>query len=199
MAGAAAPVGAFSFFPSKNLGGFGDGGLVSARDAEMAVKIAKLRVHGGRQMYHHELVGTNSRLDALQAAVLRVKLPHLDSWIAARRENACRYEGGLADLDEVGTPVVLQGNFHAYNQYTIRVPRRDELRQALADDGIGSGIYYPKPLHLQECFAELGGRTGQLPVTEALCTEVLSLPVFPELGEPRCEIVVEAVRRFFAG
>lgn len=199
MAGAAAPVGAFSFFPSKNLGGFGDGGLVSARDAEMADKIAKLRVHGGRQMYHHELVGTNSRLDALQAAVLRVKLPHLDSWIAARRENACRYEGGLADLDEVRTPVVLQGNFHAYNQYTIRVPRRDELRQALAADGIGSGIYYPKPLHLQECFAELGGRTGQLPVTEALCTEVLSLPVFPELGEPRCEIVVEAVRRFFAG
>lgn len=199
MAGAAAPIGSFSFFPTKNLGGFGDGGLVTARDDTLADRVAKLRVHGGRQMYHHELVGTNSRLDALQAAVLRIKLPHLDAWIARRRENACRYEGWLADIDEVRTPVVLEGNFHTYNQYTVRVPRRDDLRADLADQGIGSGIYYPKPLHLQECFASLGGREGQLPVTERLCHEVLSLPVFPELGEERGEIVARAIRDFFTG
>lgn len=197
MAGAASPVAAFSFFPTKNLGAFGDAGMVTARDADLAERVAKLRVHGGRQMYHHEMVGTNSRLDALQAAVLRVKLRHLDRWTAARRENACRYEGGLGDVAEVLTPVVQEGNFHVYNQFTIRARRRDDLKTHLAGLGIGSGIYYPVPLHLQACFSELGLGEGRLPAAEQLCTEVLSLPVFPELGSDRLDLVVEAIRAFY--
>ncbi|TVP44302.1 MAG: DegT/DnrJ/EryC1/StrS family aminotransferase [Gemmatimonadales bacterium] len=196
-AGASGDFGAFSFFPTKNLGGFGDGGLVTARDPELAGKVAKLRLHGGRQMYQHEMVGTNSRLDALQAAILRVKLPHLDEWARARRENACAYHGGLDEVAEVRLPEVMTGNFHVYNQFTIRVEQRDELREHLAGEGIGSGIYYPVPLHLQECFAGLGGREGMLPETERACREVLSLPIFPELGEDRLRRVIDAVRSFF--
>lgn len=195
-AGAVGDAGAFSFFPTKNLGGFGDGGLVTTNDADFAERIAKLRVHGGRQMYHHEVVGTNSRLDALQAAVLRVKLPHLDRWAAARAENAARYREGLADVAEVIVPEHVPG--HVYNQFTLRVRRRDELRAFLQERGIGSGVYYPVPLHLQECFASLGGVPGDLPVTETLCREVVSLPVFPELGAERIERVCEAVRAFYA-
>jgi len=197
MAGASGDAGAFSFFPTKNLGGFGDGGLVTSRDPELAERVAKLRVHGGRQMYHHEMVGTNSRLDALQAAVLRVKLPHLDDWAHARRENACLYHGGLADVAEVALPVVLEGNFHVYNQFTLRAERRDELRAHLAEAGIGSGIYYPVPLHLQPCFQELGGREGMLPESERACREVLSLPIFPEVGKERLERVIAGIRRFY--
>ncbi len=199
MAGAAGDAGAFSFFPTKNLGGFGDGGMVSSRDAALAEKVAKLRVHGGRQMYHHEMVGTNSRLDALQAAVLRVKLPHLPEWTEARRSNACRYHGALEDVDGVTLPETRQGNYHVYNQYTIRARRRDELREHLAGKGIGSGVYYPVPLHLQECFRELGGREGQLPETERACREVLSLPIFPELGTDRIDRVVDEIRNFYQG
>lgn len=197
-AGAAAPVGALSFFPTKNLGGFGDGGMVTCRDARLADKVRKLRVHGGRQMYHHEMVGTNSRLDALQAAVLRVKLPHLDGWAAARREHACAYEAGLAGIDQVRTPVVAEHNFHVYNQYTIRAERRDELRAFLGEREIGTGVYYPVPLHLQPCFAELGYGPGDLPVSESLCAQVLSLPVFPELGAARRDEVATAVRTFYS-
>ncbi len=197
MAGAVGDAGGFSFFPTKNLGGFGDGGLIATNDAELAEKVAKLRVHGGRQMYHHEMVGTNSRLDALQAAVLRVKLSHLDEWTAVRRENACRYEGMLAGVSGIRPPVVAEGAFHVYNQYTVRAERRDELRSWLAEREIGSGVYYPVPLHLQACFASLGGRKGDLPVSEALCEEVLSLPIFPEVGEDRQERVTEAVRAFY--
>jgi dTDP-4-amino-4,6-dideoxygalactose transaminase len=197
MAGAAGDAGAFSFFPTKNLGGFGDGGMVSARDPELAEKVAKLRVHGGRQMYHHEMVGTNSRLDALQAAVLRVKLRHLDGWTETRRANACKYHEGLADLDAVTVPDTAPENVHVFNQYTLRVQDRDGLREHLSGKGIGSGVYYPVPLHLQDCFSELGGAEGQLPHAEKACREVISLPVFPELGEERLEQVVEAVREFY--
>jgi len=197
MAGAAAVVGAISFFPTKNLGGFGDGGMVTTHDEELAERVRKLRVHGGRQMYHHEMVGTNSRLDALQAAVLRVKLKHLDAWAEARRANACRYHERLDGVDGVTLPEVAPGNWHVYNQYTLRTSRRDELRTWLAERDIGSGIYYPVPLHLQECFATLGGREGDLPVAERLCGEVLSLPIFPELGEARVDEVAEAIRAFF--
>ncbi len=197
VAGAAGDAGAFSFFPTKNLGGFGDGGLITTDDGALAERVAKLRVHGGRQMYHHEMVGTNSRLDALQAAVLRVKLRHLDAWTAARRENACRYEGMLAGLEEVRPPAVAEGNFHVYNQYTIRARRRDDLRKHLDGQGIGSGVYYPVPLHLQQCFASLGYGPGELPVTESLCGEVLSLPIFPELGEDRLARVADAIRGFY--
>lgn len=197
MAGAVGDAGAYSFFPSKNLGGFGDGGLVTTDDDAFADKVAKLRVHGGKQMYHHEMVGTNSRLDALQAAVLRVKLRHLDAWAAGRRENACRYEGLLAGVEGIRLPVVAEGNFHVYNQFTIRARRRDALKEHLGGRGIGTGVYYPKPLHLQECFAGLGGKPGDLPVTEALCGEVLSLPIFPELGEERLNRVAEAICAFY--
>lgn len=197
-AGAVGDAGAFSFFPTKNLGAFGDGGLISTDDAAMADKLEKLRVHGGRQMYHHEMVGTNSRLDALQAAVLRVKLRHLDAWTAARRENACRYHGRLAGVDGIRVPEVAEGAFHVYNQYTIRASRRDELRDHLGARGIGTGVYYPVPLHAQECFRSLGYREGDLPVTEALCNEVLSLPIFPELGEDRLGRVCEAIQAFYA-
>jgi dTDP-4-amino-4,6-dideoxygalactose transaminase len=196
--GAAGDVGAFSFFPTKNLGGFGDGGLVSVRDDEaLAERIGKLRVHGGKQMYHHEMVGTNSRLDALQAAVLRVKLPHLMDWTERRRENACQYHGGLSDLPQVQLPVVAEGNFHVYNQFTIRTPDRDPLRAHLAERGIGTGIYYPQPLHLQPCFAELGGSAGDLPEAERASHEVLSLPIFPELGEARLQRVIDEIRGFY--
>lgn len=197
MAGAAAEVGAISFFPTKNLGGFGDGGMVTTRNDEIAERVRKLRVHGGRQMYHHEMVGTNSRLDALQAAVLRVKLGHLDAWTDARRANACRYHERLADVDGITVPATEDGNRHVFNQYTIRTPRRDELREFLARRDIGSGVYYPVPLHLQACFAELGGGEGDLPVSERLCREVVSLPIFPELGEARIDEVAGAVREFF--
>jgi dTDP-4-amino-4,6-dideoxygalactose transaminase len=148
-------------------------------------------------MYHHELVGTNSRLDALQAAVLRVKLPHLDRWTARRGEHACRYHGLLADVPEVVPPVVDPRNRHVFNQYTVRAERRDELRTFLAERGVGTGIYYPVALHLQECFASLGQGRGELPVSEALTEQVLSLPVFPELGEERLERVVGAIREFY--
>jgi dTDP-4-amino-4,6-dideoxygalactose transaminase len=199
MAGAVGDAGAFSFFPTKNLGGFGDGGLVSSTDSELAEAVAKLRVHGGRQMYQHEMVGTNSRLDTLQAAVLLVKLRHLDGWAEARRENACRYHGLLGDVDGITLPETLPGNYHVFNQYTVRAERRDELRAHLQERGIGSGVYYPVPLHLQPCFAELGGREGQLTESERACREVVSLPVFPELGEERLGRVAEAVRSFYAG
>jgi dTDP-4-amino-4,6-dideoxygalactose transaminase len=199
MAGALGDAAAFSFFPTKNLGGFGDGGMVTTPDQDFADKIAKLRVHGGKQMYHHEMVGTNSRLDALQAAVLRVKLPHLTPWAEARRMNAALYDEMLGDLEGVMTPLVAPGNFHVYNQYTLRVHQRDELRSFLAEREIGSGLYYPKGLHLQECFASLGGRGGDLPVTESLTREVVSLPIFPELTEGQVSEVGEAIRGFYSG
>ncbi|MEJ2539832.1 MAG: DegT/DnrJ/EryC1/StrS family aminotransferase [Gemmatimonadota bacterium] len=197
MAGAWGHAGAFSFFPTKNLGGFGDGGMVTARDGELADRVRKLRVHGGRQMYEHEMVGTNSRLDALQAAVLRTKLPHLDRWAAGRRENACAYEGLLADVPEVEVPRVLPGNFHVYNQYTLRVERRDSLRSHLSERSIGTGVYYPVPLHLQACFSPLGGQEGDLPVAESLCREVISLPIYPEVGAGAVERVAAEIRAFY--
>lgn len=199
MAGAAGTVGAFSFFPTKNLGGFGDGGLMTTADDEIADRLRKIRLHGGRQMYHHEMVGTNSRLDALQAAILKVKLPLLDGWAEARGANACRYHGLLAGIPGVKLPDTTEGNHHVYNQYTLRVEDRDELRSFLNDRGIGSGVYYPVPLHLQECFGDLGYGEGDFPVSEALCREVISLPIFPELGEERLEIVAAAIREFYEG
>lgn len=197
MAGAAGTAAALSFFPTKNLGGFGDGGMVTTDDDALAERVRKLRVHGGRQMYHHEMVGTNSRLDAVQAAVLRAKLPHLERWCEARRAHAGLYDELLADLPEVVPPRRDAGNHHVFNQYTVRVQRRDELRAFLSQRGIGSGVYYPVPLHLQPCFAELGPGEGDLPASETLAGEVLSLPVYPELGEPRLRTVVDAVRTFY--
>ena len=190
---------AFSFFPTKNLGAFGDAGMTVTPDGAVAERLRKLRVHGGRQMYHHEEVGYNSRLDALQAAVLSAKLPHLAGWSAARREHARFYDEALAGLEGVATPVVLPGNESIYNQYTLRVHggRRDELAAFLRERGVGSSVYYPVPLHLQECFAYLGYRQGQFPESERAAAEVLSIPVFPELTEAQREHVAASIRAFF--
>jgi dTDP-4-amino-4,6-dideoxygalactose transaminase len=193
-AGSVGTMGAFSFFPSKNLGGYGDGGMITTEDDVLAERLRKLRVHGGRQMYHHEMVGTNSRLDALQAAVLSAKLPFLEEWTEARRANARFYDDALAGVDGVTPPVAAPGNHHVYNQYTIRSDRRDALKRHLDDHGIGNGIYYPVPLHLQACFESLGGREGDLPVTERAAREVLSLPVYPELADAHRSEVARRVR-----
>jgi len=190
-----------SFFPSKNLGGFGDGGMVVTRRADLAERLMRLRVHGGRQMYHHEEVGYNSRLDSLQAAVLSAKLPHLRGWSEARRANARFYDDALAGLDRIVTPVVRPGNESIFNQYTIRVTEggRDGLAAHLRDSGIGSSIYYPVPLHLQPCFEYLGYREGDFPESERASREVLSLPVYPELARDQVEQVAGAVRQWATG
>jgi dTDP-4-amino-4,6-dideoxygalactose transaminase len=188
-----------SFFPTKNLGAFGDAGMTTTNDDATAERLRKLRVHGGIQMYHHEEVGYNSRLDALQAAVLSAKLPHLNGWSAARRRHAAYYDEALAGIDGLTTPVVRPDNESIVNQYTVRVldGRRDALREHLTAAGVGSSVYYPVPLHLQECFAYLGYREGQFPESERACREVLSIPVFPELTEAQLGYVVETVRGFF--
>ncbi len=190
---------ALSFFPTKNLGAFGDAGMMLTNDDRLAERLFRLRVHGGRQMYHHQEVGYNSRLDALQAAVLSVKLPHLGAWSEARRRNARYYDERLADLDEIVTPVVVDGNISIFNQYTIRVTggRRDALQEWLRERGVGTGVYYPVPLHLQECFEYLGYKEGQFPESERACREVLSLPVYPELKEDQLVHVVDSIRAFF--
>ncbi len=197
MAGEAATIGTFSFFPSKNLGGYGDGGMLVTQDEALFERLMKLRTHGSRRTYFHELVGYNSRLDALQAAVLRAKLPHLAAWSAARRANAAYYDAALADVPEVVTPHIDPANTSIYNQYTLRAERRDALQAHLAAAGIGTAIYYPLPLHLQPCFAHLGYREGQCPEAERASREVLSLPVYPELTEAQRDEVVAAVRAFY--
>ena len=192
-AGSVGVAGCFSFFPTKNLGAFGDGGLMTTNDPVVADRMAKLRVHGGRQMYHHEMVGTNSRLDALQAAVLLAKLPHLDGWTEERQSNAALYDELLASAPEIRTPRTLDGNRHVYNQYTVRVPDRDRVRGRLGDAGIGTGVYYPVPLHLQACFAELGYGPGDFPESERATEEVLSLPIYPELTDAQQRYVIETL------
>ena len=189
----------FSFFPTKNLGGFGDGGMIVTGDGAIAERLLKLRVHGGRQMYHHEEVGFNSRLDALQAAVLSAKLPHLRSWSDRRREHAAYYDQALAGVDGIVTPVVPEGGESIYNQYTLRVRdgKRDALAAYLKEKGVGSSIYYPLSLHQQECFAYLGYREGQFPESERAAKEVVSIPVFPELREDERAYVADTIRAFF--
>lgn len=197
MAGEAATIGTYSFFPSKNLGGYGDGGMMVTQDDGLFDALMKLRTHGSRRTYYHEIVGYNSRLDALQAAVLRAKLPHLASWSAARRRNAAYYDAAFAGLADIATPYIDPANTSIYNQYTIRVPKRDALQAHLKDRGIGCSVYYPLPLHLQPCFAYLGYQQGQFPESERAALEVLSLPVFPELTTAQLDEVIGAVRAFF--
>lgn len=200
-AGSIGEIGCFSFYPSKNLGGMGDGGFVTTNDAEIAAKLRALRVHGSEVRYFHKYVGLNSRLDGFQGAVLRVKLPHLEGWTERRRENARRYrslflDAGLAE--EIVLPTELPGRRHIYNQFVIGVPdSRDELRDFLTEKGIGTDIYYPVPLHLQECFAYLGYREGDLPVAEKAARETLALPIYPELTSGHIETVVAAAAEFF--
>ena len=197
MAGEVATIGTFSFYPSKNLGGYGDGGMMVTQDEALFRRLQRLRTHGGAKTYYHEEVGYNSRLDALQAAVLGAKLPHLAEWSRRRRENAAYYDAALADVAEVRTPVVDPANESIYNQYTLRVERRDALQAHLRERGIGSYVYYPLPLHLQPCFAYLGYREGACPEAERAAREVLSLPVYPELTRAQLDEVVAAVRAFY--
>jgi dTDP-4-amino-4,6-dideoxygalactose transaminase len=198
-AGAMGSVGCFSFFPSKNLGGAGEGGLMTTDDDDLAEKLRLLRVHGMRPKYYHKVVGVNSRLDALQAAVLGVKLKYLDRWSDARRRNAEHYDKLFAEagVEEVTTPAVRPNRRHIFNQYTIRCSRRDELMDFLKRRGVGSEIYYPAPLHLQECFAHLGYKPGDLPATERASRECLSLPIYPELTEEMRQYVVEKIAEFY--
>ncbi|MCI0337433.1 MAG: DegT/DnrJ/EryC1/StrS family aminotransferase [Acidobacteria bacterium] len=200
-AGAMADVGCFSFFPSKNLGGAGDGGLMTTNDDSLAAKLRILRVHGMEPKYYHHVVGLNSRLDALQAAVLKVKLKYLDQWTEARRKNAARYDELFAEagLEEVTPPKVHFGVRHIFHQYTIRCARRDELKAYLQQAGIGTEIYYPLPLHLQECYAFLGYNDGDLPETEKAARECLSLPIYAELTAEQQAYVVEKIMHFYLG
>jgi dTDP-4-amino-4,6-dideoxygalactose transaminase len=200
--GALGVMGCFSFFPSKNLGGAGDGGLIAVNDPAQAARLRMLREHGSVTRYHYETLGLNSRLDEIQAAVLRVKLRHLDQWTSRRRAQAALYrelflQRGLEDL--VRTPVVPSGCEHVYNQFVIRCPRRDELRTFLNRHGIPSEVYYPIPLHLQSAFADLGYREGQFPNAEAASREVLALPIYPELRDQQQEEVANGIARFFSG
>jgi len=196
-AGEAATVGTFSFFPSKNLGGYGDGGMIVTQDEQLAGRLRRLRVHGGLKTYFHDEVGYNSRLDALQAAVLLAKLPHLESWSAARRGNAEYYNAAFAGFTDVTTPIIDPANTSIYNQYTLRVAKRDQLQEHLKKKGIGSSVYYPLPLHLQPCFSYLGYTEGAFPESERAAKEVISLPIYPELTTAQLDEVVGAVREFY--
>lgn len=202
MAGNLGEIGCFSFYPSKNLGGMGDGGFITTNDDALAKKLLALRVHGAEEKYYHKYVGLNSRLDGFQGAVLRVKLPHLDGWTERRRQNADRYRTLFTDAgltEQIGLPVERGNAKHIYNQYVIRVPnRRDELRAYLTEKGVGTDIYYPVPLHLQECFAYLGYRSGDLPEAEKAAAETLALPIFPELKPEQQAYVVDTISEFFA-
>jgi dTDP-4-amino-4,6-dideoxygalactose transaminase len=197
-AGILGGAGCFSFFPTKNLGGAGDGGLITTDDEDFAARVRRLRVHGESAQYHHEEVGLNSRLDALQAAVLRVKLPHLDRWTAARQRNASRYAELFRQydlLDAVEIPRVLPGRRHVFNQYVVRIGqgRRDEVLNGLRQREIGCNVYYPRPLHLQPCFAEWGCAPGDCPEAERASRESLALPIYPELRYAQQERVVQAI------
>lgn len=191
-------VATLSFFPTKNLGAWGDGGMMLTNDDALAARLAKLRLHGGAKEYHHDEVGFNSRLDSIQAAVLLVKLRHLQGWNDARRANADYYATALAGIPQVTVPPVDPANEHIWHQYTIRADRRDELRAHLKESGIGCGVYYPLPLHLQPCFADLGYQLGALPVTETAMDSVLSLPIYSELTRAQLDEVVAAIRGFYA-
>jgi len=215
-AGTIGHIGCYSFFPSKNLGCFGDGGLVVTNDDDLAHMIKIKRVHGGEPKYYHKVIGGNFRLDALQAAVLRIKLPHLDSWSEGRRKNAELYnqlfidsglaeETGKTDFNEKNKVLLPKAvyenaagvrNYHIYNQYIIRIEKRDELRAFLSENEIGTEIYYPVPFHLQECFSNLGYKPGDFPISEMAGDKTLALPIYPELTNEQQQFVVERINEF---
>ncbi|MFC2130810.1 DegT/DnrJ/EryC1/StrS family aminotransferase [Bacteroidota bacterium] len=216
-AGAIGLMGCFSFYPTKNLGGFGDGGLVVTNDEAMADKLKKMRNHGMHPKYYHGFIGGNFRLDALQAAVLNVKFPHLEDWHKGRRKNADLYtkyfiEAGLAEKEGVlefdesnkvrlPEPVYKNSghcNYHIYNQYVIHVQKRDELRRFMSENSIGSEVYYPVPFHRQECFKSLNPKDEQFPVANALCEQTIALPIFPELTEEQIKYVVDNIKEFYS-
>jgi dTDP-4-amino-4,6-dideoxygalactose transaminase len=198
MAGELGTVGTLSFFPSKNLGAYGDGGMMVTQDDALAERLRRLRLHGGSKQYFHDEVGYNSRLDTLHAAVLLAKLPHLADWSAARARHAAAYTAAFAGHSDICPPRSDPANEHIYNQYTIRVPRRDELQAHLKRQQIGHAVYYPLSLHLQPCFAHLGYTRGSMPASEAASEQVISLPVFPELTTAQQQAVVDAVLEFYS-
>jgi dTDP-4-amino-4,6-dideoxygalactose transaminase len=189
----------YSFFPTKNLGAYGDGGMVVTDNDELAEKMRVIRVHGSKPKYYHHVLGYNSRLDELQAAILNVKFPHLDEWSNLRREKAENYTSLLNEqlAGKVVTPFIAEYSHHIFHQYTIRVERRDELQKYLQEQGVSTMIYYPKPLHLQPVFAELGYKEGDLPETEKAAEEAISLPMFPELKIEQQKYVVEKIAQFY--
>lgn len=189
-------LGCFSFYPTKNLGGFGDGGLVTTNDEKLADKIRILRDHGQNPRYHYKLIGGNFRLDSIQAAVLNVKLKYLDCWNEKRRKNAALYDSIFTN-SQIKPPKIDSNNVSIYHQYTVTVPKRDEMQKFLAKNKIGSAVFYPKPLHLQDCFRGLGYRRGDFPVAERLCRQVLSLPIYPELTAEQIEYVAKTVLKFY--
>jgi dTDP-4-amino-4,6-dideoxygalactose transaminase len=199
-AGSIGQIGAFSFFPSKNLGGYGDGGMLTTTDASLAERLAALRVHGRTGKYFHQWIGINSRLDALQAAVLRVKFRHLDGWTEGRHNNAERYRSQFAKLSIPVIPAVPTAyqNRHVYNQFVIRCSGRDALQAHLKKHGIGSEVYYPLPLHLQPCFSDLGYKKGDFPVSEKLAGESLALPIHAELSPEDIDYIVDSIQSFYA-
>jgi len=195
-------VGCLSFFPTKNLGAFGDAGMCVANDPALAERMEVLRVHGGKPKYFHSFIGGNFRIDELQAAVLNVKFKRLDEWSAARQRNAAFYDAAFSRADlgrAVQTPTAAKGGRHIYNQYVIRARDRDLLRQHLTGHGVGSEIYYPVPLHLQKCFAYLGHKQGEFPHSERAAEETLALPIYPELSETQLQYVVDTIAGFYRG
>jgi len=196
-AGSIGHYGCFSFFPSKNLGAAGDGGMVVTSDAARAERLKTLRAHGSKPKYHHKIIGGNFRLDAVQAAVVSAKLPHLDDWTAARQRNAKRYDSLFAASKvRIGLPTVAPGR-HIFNQYVIRVPQRDQLQAVLQRRGVGTEVYYPVTMHQQECFAYLGHATGAFPESERAAKETLAIPVHPELTDEQARYVVDCIREFY--
>jgi dTDP-4-amino-4,6-dideoxygalactose transaminase len=194
-------IGCLSFFPTKNLGAFGDAGMCVTNDAALAAKLAMVRVHGMEPKYYHQLVGGNFRLDELQAVVLSIKLQHLDAWTLGRQENACFYYEAFERAGLKGTvtlPAALLGVRHIYNQFVVRFPQRDALKKYLGECGVGSEIYYPVPLHQQQCFAPLGYATGDFPESERAAAETLALPIFPELSREQLQYVVDCIAHFYA-
>jgi dTDP-4-amino-4,6-dideoxygalactose transaminase len=200
-AGQMGDFGCFSFYPTKNLGAFGDAGMVVTNNPDLAEKVRLLRVHGSRPKYFHKWIGINSRLDTIQAAILLVKFKHLEKWTGERQKKAMRYQSLFQDLlasvPGFRLPTIQYENRHIYNQYVIRVPERDQLRTVLTENGVGTDIYYPLPLHLQECYASLKHRKGDFPISEKASEETLALPIFPELTEDQQAIVVDQIKAFY--
>ncbi len=197
-AGSLGTVGCFSFFPSKNLGCAGDGGIITTNDEELGEKMAMIRMHGSKPKYFHSIVGGNFRLDTLQAAVLLVKMKQLDGWSEKRRQNAAKYKSLLAGIEQITLPVIKEGNVSVFNQYIIRTQKREELRKYLTEKEIGTEIYYPLSLHEQECFKSLGHKKGDFPESEKAAAEVLAIPIYPELTDDQLVYVADSIKEFYA-
>ncbi|MDP8267924.1 MAG: DegT/DnrJ/EryC1/StrS family aminotransferase [Candidatus Tenebribacter davisii] len=197
IAGTIGDIGTLSFFPSKNLGAMGDAGMCLTNDDDLAARLYQLRVHGENPQYFHKWVGLNSRLDTIQAAVLKVKLPHLDNWSEARRKNAQYYYKHLNDVKQIKLPVINSKVISIYNQFTLIVENRDGLLEYLRKNNIGCAVYYPKPLHIQDCFSKLGYKKGDMPVAEQISQKVISIPIFSEITKEQQDYVIEKIREFY--